>query len=147
VENFISGTPTNIPVSNNEIYDPVAYPLDSTTYFVTIIDENGCEITDSTTVLVAADPISNIKAVNMITPNGDGKNDFLEFRGLQKFGTNTLKIYNRWGALIFQKVNYHHDEEVFNGTYKEQPLPAGNYYYVLSLSSGEIKQKLTIVSD
>ncbi len=139
--------PNEYPVSNTEIYDPVAYPLDSTTYFVTIIDENGCEITDSTTVLVATDPISSIKAVNMITPNGDGKNDFLEFKGLQKFGANTLKIYNRWGALIFQKVNYHHDEEIFNGTYKEQPLPAGNYYYVLSLQSGEIKQKLTIVRD
>ena len=139
--------PSEYPVSNNEIYDPVAYPLDSTTYFVTIIDENGCETTDSTTVLVASDPISSIKAVNMITPNGDGKNDFLEFRGLQKFGTNTLKIYNRWGTLIFQKVNYQHDEEIFDGTYKGELLPSGNYYYVLSMQSGEIKQKLTIVRE
>ncbi|KAA3622863.1 MAG: hypothetical protein DWQ02_25460 [Bacteroidetes bacterium] len=139
--------PNEYPVSNDEIYDPVAFPLDSTTYFVTIIDENGCETTDSTTVLVASDPVSSIKAVNMITPNGDGKNDFLEFKGLQKFGSNTLKIYNRWGALIFQKVNYHHDEEVFDGTYNGKLLPSGNYYYILSMQSGEIKKKLTIVRE
>ncbi len=139
--------PNEYPVSNDEIYDPVAFPLDSTTYFVTIIDENGCETTDSTIVLVASDPVSSIKAVNMITPNGDGKNDVLEFKGLQKFGSNTLKIYNRWGALIFQKVNYQHDEEIFDGTYNGKLLPSGNYFYVLSMQSGEIKKKLTIVRE
>lgn len=139
--------PNEYPVSDDEIYDPVAHPLDSTTYFVTIIDANHCEVTDSMIVLVATDPLSTIKAVNMITPNGDGKNDFLMFKGLQKFGPNSLKIYNRWGALIYQKVNYHHDNEVFDGTYKNKPLPSGNYYYILSFQSGEIKQKLTIVRD
>ena len=88
-----------------------------------------------------------VDIVTIITPNGDGKNDFLMFKGLQKFGTNTLKIYNRWGALIYQKVNYHHDDEIFDGTYKNERLPSGNYYYVLSFQSGEIKQKLTVVRD
>ena len=135
------------PVSNDEIYDPIAFPKDSATYFVTIIDANGCETIDSMTVLVASDPISAIKKINMITPNGDGKNDFLLFKGLHKFGSNTLKIYNRWGAIIYQKVNYHHDDEYFDGTYNGKILPAGSYYYVLSFPAGEIKQRLTIVRE
>jgi gliding motility-associated-like protein len=83
----------------------------------------------------------------MITPNGDGKNDILEFQGASKFGQNTLKIYNRWGDLVYQKLNYQLDDERFDGTRNGSPLPAANYYYILSFRSGEIKQTLTIVRD
>ncbi|GJM33131.1 MAG: hypothetical protein DHS20C18_21320 [Saprospiraceae bacterium] len=135
------------PVSDTSIPDPVAEPLDSTLYMVSITDINGCVLQDSVIVLVASDPVSSIKAYNLITPNGDGKNDVLEFTSLSKFGENSLKIYNRWGDLIFQKVNYQSDDERFDGNYKNQPLPAGNYYYVLAFRSGEIKQKLTIIRE
>ncbi len=139
--------PTNFPVSNPVIPDPVAQPTDSTLYSVIITDENGCVIQDSVIVLVGSDPLTSIKGINLITPNGDEKNDVLEFGSLHKFGENSLKVYNRWGDLVYQKVNYQSDDERFEGTSKGQPLPAGNYYYVLAFRSGEIKQKLTILRD
>ncbi len=135
------------PVSNIAIPDPVAQPTDSTLYSVIITDANGCVTRDSVIVLVGSDPMTSIKAINLITPNGDEKNDILEFTSLTKFGENSLKVYNRWGDLVYQKVNYQSDDERFDGTYKGQPLPAGNYYYVLAFRSGEIKQKLTILRD
>lgn len=135
------------PVSDNSIPDPVVAPLESTTYVVEIMDQNGCFTLDSVLVMISDDPVSSIRAINMITPNGDGKNDVLEFQGASKFGQNTLKIYNRWGDLVYQKVNYQIDDERFDGTRNGSPLPAANYYYVLSFRSGEIKQTLTIVRD
>lgn len=135
------------PLSDPFIAEPTVEPEDSATYVVEIIDQNGCVTVDSMVVLVANDPLSSITAINMITPNGDGKNDILEFRGAEKFGPNSLKIYNRWGNLVYQKVDYQNDDDRFDGTYKGQPLPAGNYYYVISFRTGEIKQKLTIVRD
>jgi gliding motility-associated-like protein len=41
---------------------------------------------------------------NAFTPNGDGLNDVFSINGLyiQKFD---LKIYNRWGELIFQTTD------------------------------------------
>lgn len=135
------------PVSNPTIPNPIVAPLESTTYYVEIKDVNGCVTLDSVWVMVSDDPAASIVAVNMLTPNGDGKNDVLEFQGANKFGQNTLKIYNRWGGLVYQKVNYQLDDERFDGTKNGEPLPAANYYYILSFRSGEIKQTLTIVRD
>ena len=144
---FYEWQPAPFPISDPTSPVATVEPSDSATYVVRITDENGCITVDSMVVLVANDPLSSIVAVNMITPNGDGRNDVLEFHGAQKFGPNSLKIYNRWGNLVYQKVNYQNDDDRFDGTFKGQPLPAGNYYYVLSFRTGEIKQKLTIVRE
>ncbi|MFN7116459.1 MAG: gliding motility-associated C-terminal domain-containing protein [Saprospiraceae bacterium] len=134
------------PVSNPNIPNPTVQPEDSTSYFVQITDIRGCQILDTIIVLVANNPL-DIMAVNMITPNGDGKNDVLEFKGLEKYGLNTLKVYNRWGDLVYQKINYQKDDERFNGTRNGKLLPTGNYYYVLSFRDGDIKQTLTILRE
>lgn len=135
------------PVSDKFIPNPFIQPEgDTTVYVVTIVDANGCITVDSVNILVSNSPL-NIKAINLITPNGDGKNDDLDFGHINKFGANSLKVYNRWGDLIYQKVNYQSDSERFDGTYKDKPLPAGTYFYVLSFRTGTIKQTLTIVRE
>ncbi len=144
---FYEWLPNPYPVSDPTIPNPMVRPEDSTTYVVNITDINGCVTTDGITVLLATDPAASILAINLITPNGDGLNDILEFKGADKFGTNTLKVYNRWGKLIYQKVDYQFDDERFDGTYQGADVPAGSYYYVLAFRSGEIKQTLTIVRD
>ena len=96
-------------------------------------------------MLVANDPVTSITPYNLITPNGDGFNDELEFGEISKFGSNSLKVYNRWGDLVYQKLNYQSDEDRFVGLFNGQRLPAGNYFYVLAFRQGEIRQTLTIV--
>jgi gliding motility-associated-like protein len=122
-------------------------PEDSTTYFVSITDINGCVTEDQVTVLVANNPVETILAVNLITPNEDGLNDVLDFGSIEKYGSNSLKVYNRWGNLVYQKLNYQSDESRFDGTYKGKPLPAGNYFYVLSFRQGSVKQTLTLIRE
>jgi gliding motility-associated-like protein len=60
-----------------------------------------------------------------ISPNGDGKNDRLVFKGLflRKI-PNHLSIFNRWGTLVFEMESY---DNSFEGTL----LPDGTYYYIL----------------
>ncbi|MEZ5041482.1 MAG: gliding motility-associated C-terminal domain-containing protein [Saprospiraceae bacterium] len=135
------------PVLDPNSARTTAKPEEATTYEVTILDANGCMLVDSLEVLLANDPIESIKRINLITPNNDGKNDILEFKGVEKFGPNKLEIYNRWGSLVYQKVNYQLDDERFDGTKNGKKLPAGNYYYVLAFTSGDVKQKLMIVRD
>lgn len=137
---------TEYPVSNANIPNPTTQPEDSTFYFVRITDVNGCQKLDTIQVFVAEDSV-DVVTVNMITPNGDGKNDVLEFKDIEKNGINTLKVYNRWGDLVYQKINYQNDEERFDGTRNGKPLPAGNYYYVLSFREKEFKQTLTILRE
>ena len=134
------------PLSSLDIPNPIVAPEDNTAYTVEIIGENGCRLVDTVMVLVAEDPSINIVAVNIITPNGDGKNDFLEFDNLEKFPRNTLKVYNRWGNKVYEQVGYQND---WDGTYNGKPLPAGSYYYVLSFQASQkvVKSALTILRE
>ncbi|NRB53652.1 MAG: gliding motility-associated C-terminal domain-containing protein [Saprospiraceae bacterium] len=138
---------SDYPVLDPTAQETTASPEEATSYIVSITDVNGCVVTDTMEVLVAADPVESIRRINLITPNDDGMNDALEFRGVEKFGPNKLEVYNRWGSLVYQKVNYQLDDERFDGTKNGQRLPAGNYYYVLSFTTGDIRQKLMIVRD
>jgi gliding motility-associated-like protein len=60
---------------------------------------------------------------NIITPNGDGKNDELKIIGLDQ-GTWVLNIYNRWGKEVYQASDYQHSWNAAN-------LPGGVYFYRL----------------
>ncbi|MEL6140092.1 MAG: gliding motility-associated C-terminal domain-containing protein, partial [Bacteroidota bacterium] len=133
------------PVSNPLIPGPIVLPEATTTYSVTIEDVNGCITEDEVLVALAEDPANTVPAINAITPNGDGRNDVLDFGNITKFGTNSLKIYSRWGRLVYNKVDYQSDTERFDGTYLDEPLPAGTYYYVLEFSAGTIQQTLVII--
>ena len=65
---------------------------------------------------------------NLITPNGDGINDFLEIRGLIKYKDYKLEIFTRLGIRIYESKNYFND---WNGNFNGSPLPEGTYYYLL----------------
>ena len=65
---------------------------------------------------------------NLITPNGDGINDFLEIRGLMKYKDYKLEIFTRLGIRIYESKNYFND---WNGNFNGSPLPEGTYYYLL----------------
>ena len=136
------------PLSDYDISNPSTTPDDSTQYFVMIIDENECTTFDTVTVFVADDPVAFIPAINMITPNGDGINDAVDFGDINKFGSNTFRVFNRWGKIVYEKINYQSDAERFSGIYNGKQLPAGNYYYVLSfINDQKIKQALCIVEE
>ncbi len=65
---------------------------------------------------------------NVVTPNNDGKNDLFSIRGLpEKFN---LKIYNRWGKLIYET-------EAENSPWNAKNVSPGVYYYLLRLYSSE----------
>lgn len=62
---------------------------------------------------------------NTITPNGDGRNDTFEIKGLGKFTSNEIVILNRYGDTVFQRRNYNNDWDA-------PGQGAGTYYYVLT---------------
>lgn len=64
------------------------------------------------------------------SPNGDGENDILYVRGAA-IQTLDLKIFNRWGQLIFETNS---KEKGWDGTFNGQPQPIEAYAYVLNAS-------------
>ncbi|WP_422350448.1 gliding motility-associated C-terminal domain-containing protein [Flagellimonas sp.] len=73
-----------------------------------------------------------------MTPNDDGVNDFLLIDGIENVPNNVLNIYNRYGVLVYSKLNYTNE---FNGKSnrngvisKASGLSAGVYFYILTVT-------------
>ncbi len=87
-----------------------------------------------------------------LTPNGDGVNDFLLIDGIENAPNNTLNIYNRYGVLVYSKLNYSNE---FNGKSnrngvikKDASLSSGVYFYILTVSDTREKfQGYMYISD
>jgi len=77
---------------------------------------------------------------DIITPNDDGLNDVWPLYGIQNFPYNNVKIYNRWGSLVYEADHYTGDWDGYsNGKMvlnDGERLPVGTYYYVIDLGNG-----------
>ena len=74
---------------------------------------------------------------NGISANGDGVNDGFIIEHIEGYPKNNLKIFNRWGVLVYEKDGYTNSEP-FDGHSNgratisaESKLPQGTYYYIL----------------
>jgi gliding motility-associated-like protein len=79
---------------------------------------------------VPAEVVPIIGLPTGFSPNGDGQNDVLYVRGAA-IQTMDLKIYNRWGQLVFHTTS---KETGWDGTFNGQPQPIEAYGYVLNVS-------------
>lgn len=106
--------------------DPVASPISSTTYIVTVTDDNGCIRSDTVEVIV--DESSLLFIPNVFSPNGDGLNDILFVRGggIEQF---QFVIYDRWGEKVFET----NDLDIgWDGMFKGEEAVQGVYVYGIS---------------
>jgi len=94
--------------------------------------------------LLLMQAIADIAVVNnILTPNGDGKNDFFFIKGLEKYPANKLTIFDRGGRTIFSTFNYQND---WDGYLNGRPLMEDTYYYILDLGvNGTIKGFISIL--
>ena len=92
-----------------------------------------------------------VEVFNVITPNNDGIHDVLTIKGIENYPNNTIKIYNRWGVLVYATKAYNNDTNFFDGTSegrvtvaKDNQLPVGTYFYILDYSSSAEGKKTTL---
>jgi gliding motility-associated-like protein len=83
------------------------------------------------------DPVNDIlvNISNGFTPNGDTINDVWMIDNIQFYPNVKIQVFNRWGAKVFDTTGYNND---WNGASTEGgsgTLPAGSYYYVVSLNN------------
>lgn len=91
---------------------------------------------------------NEVEVFNVITPNGDGVHDVLTISGLENFPNNSIRIYNRWGVLVYSTNAYNTEGNIFDGTSSgrvtvnvDNKLPVGTYFYILDYeqSTGNMK--------
>lgn len=115
----------NLSVATNGIitYTPTNgfYGTDSFTYQVQ--DNNG-NWSGFATVSITVN--ATLFIPNVITPNGDGVNDYFEIGGSKNYDKIELTIQNRWGNEVFKSNNYRNNWDGYS-------LNAGTYFYQLVL--------------
>jgi len=118
-------------------------PSVSTTYIVTVSNASGCSIVQSISINVT-DDYKALDGANVLSPNGDGKNDKWVIKNIDMYPDNTVRIFDRAGKLVYFKQGYTND---WDGTIKGAPLAQDTYYYVVDLGSGAklIKGFISIV--
>ena len=118
-------------LSNDKVLEPVASPVTTTTYTLTVQTTEGCIGTDSAMVVVTI-PGVTIIVPNTFTPNGDGQNDTWDIKYISSYPNCNVRIFNRWGQPVFSSIGY---GIAWDGTYKGARLPAGTYYYLIDLKN------------
>ncbi|EHQ25070.1 gliding motility-associated C-terminal domain-containing protein [Mucilaginibacter paludis] len=91
-----------------------------------VTDHNGCTATQ---IITISSQCKDIHIPNTFTPNGDGQNDTWEISGLNADHTTNIKVYSRWGALVYSQNGY---SKPWDGTSAGKKLPEGPYYYIIS---------------
>ncbi|WP_343667646.1 gliding motility-associated C-terminal domain-containing protein [Chitinophaga sp.] len=91
-------------------------------------NESGCDGKTVTSISVQGGK-PGLFVSNVVTPNGDGKNDYFYIRNLDEYQNSKLYIFNRWGAQIYYSNNYQND-------WKGTGLAEGTYYYKIELHTG-----------
>ncbi len=113
---FAQTTTSSIPTSN-----------DTVLFYLKVTDANGCQGIDTLKVYVLADPSGG--GFNVLTPNGDGRNDYLDLSEYMLGRDCDFTILNRWGSEVYHADKYGND---WAGTDdRGRPLPDGTYYYIL----------------
>ena len=107
--------------------NPLASPDTSMIYNVMVEDDNGCMVSEQVKLLLKEECEEQLIIVpNAFTPNGDCLNDMLFVRGSAICTINLFRIYDRWGAMVFETENMN---QGWDGTYKGQEVNPGVFVY------------------
>ncbi|MCX6260474.1 MAG: gliding motility-associated C-terminal domain-containing protein, partial [Bacteroidia bacterium] len=101
-------------------------------YSVTVTDANGCSARDS----VMIHPINEVCLIipNAISPNGDLINDEWNIGLKELYPEMEVKIFNRWGELIWKSARGY--GVPWDGRSKGNILPIDSYHYTIDLHNG-----------
>lgn len=136
-QTIISGIPTivwgNDPtLSCIDCENPVASPINNTTYNIIVSDEQGCEATAEITILV--NKKRDIYIPNSFSPNNDGVNDGFTIYGDLKnvLSVNTFQVFSRWGEPIFTApLDFQINQESmgWDGTFRGEDMNPGVFVW------------------
>lgn len=107
-------------MDSTKVFEPTIDLLREDYYTIVLkaVNDLGCLNYDSIEIVAY-----KLFIPNLITPNGDGKNDFFEITGLGK-GFN-FEVYNRWGDRVYKKFDYRNE-------WDGEGLSDGIYYFQIT---------------
>lgn len=123
---------------NDSLYFPAEYftPLEDYNLSVTVHDfYNVCLPATGEAFFTARQCEYNIP--NVITPNGDGKNDKFHVEYIELFPGTKLRVYDRWGKMVFEQSDYD-QYQASTGGWDPTDQNAGTYFFELLMPYADI---------
>ncbi|MGI9543982.1 MAG: gliding motility-associated C-terminal domain-containing protein, partial [Cyclobacteriaceae bacterium] len=106
---------------------------------ITTTDANGGTTTQ--TIALTFDPAQepDLEFFSGFTPR---ESDYWKIQGIEKYPSNKVSIYNRWGNLVYETKGYDNASRAWRGEANEgiiignKQVPDGTYFYVVDLGDG-----------
>jgi gliding motility-associated-like protein len=114
----------------NSTSSSVWIPSGTTTGYTVVVTDSCGQQSASATYILTDD--CDFPMPNIITPDGDAINDFLEMPAEYIASGIRLEIFNRWGNSIYKSDHY-------DNTWNADGHPDGTYYYIITLVNGAVK--------
>jgi gliding motility-associated-like protein len=127
----------SISLNDSTLANPLASPDVTTTYQVMVTNIIGCTNSDTVMVTVA----DKFLVYSGFTPNGDGDNDVWNLPFVSEYPSAVVRVYNRWGELIFESENGYPNP--WDGKHEGADVPVGTYYYVIELNDGAFPEPIS----
>jgi gliding motility-associated-like protein len=128
-------------LSCSDCPSPVCTPRSSLQYIVTGKTQYGCPASDTLRLKLICDE-GRVYISNSFTPNGDGVNDVFYIKGRGIRIINYLRIFNRWGEIVFERSHFNIEDRSagWDGTFRGRPVESGGYVYVTEMvcDNGEV---------
>ena len=134
-------TVNGIPVVSGTPSDALPLAVGSNTITVVVKAQDGVTIDTYTVVVYRGEAQADINCNNVLTPNGDGKNDYWAIKDIELYPQNNVIIFDKGGRLIYSKKSYNNE---WDGTLNGHPLAEGTYYFVVDLGPNLRKFKGSI---
>ncbi|MDN5284873.1 MAG: hypothetical protein JWR38_1147 [Mucilaginibacter sp.] len=134
------------PVASDRLSFNIPLNVGNNTISIVVTAQDHVTTNTYTLVIYRGEDQQNIVASNILTPNGDGKNDTWVIADIQLYPNNTVTVFDQGGRTVYTKHGYTND---WNGNYGGSPLTEGTYYYIIDLGLQQRKFKgfITIIHD
>ena len=122
-------SPTTYMIGSGTVTPSVSPPVNQV-YTLQVTSGKGCgTATDDVLVKV----FKEVYVPNAFSPNGDGINDTWNIETLQAYPGAEVKVFNRFGELVFDNNG---TNKQWDGRFKGRLLQVGVYVYMIDLKNG-----------
>ena len=124
-------------VDGKIVYQPAGLTSGTVTFTYTIQDPSG--LSDEAVVTVENSYLPLVVSEGF-SPNGNHNNETWFIQGIENYPNNSVKVFDRWGFLVYQKQHYENFTSPWDGRgnmaqQSGKLLDQGTYYYILDPGS------------
>jgi gliding motility-associated-like protein len=115
--------------------NPFVKPDRNISYSLTVVDSSGCRASDQINISIQKKP--RIYLPNVIHPNAPNQNGvFTVYAGHEVSKVLSMRLYDRWGELMFEKYNFPVNDPTsgWDGKFRGQEVNPGVYVYVIEVA-------------